>query len=96
MNSNELYQKLVDLYAGDELPTELKDELESAALAEPQLAWEMQTLRSTVANLRSIPLSTDLEASMFAVRQKLADEGVVFEDDEVQVHYIQHYLPISG
>ncbi len=42
---NETYKKLVDLYAGRELTDELDSELETAAMADPQLKAEMATLR---------------------------------------------------
>lgn len=97
MNETELYQKLVDMYAGEELPQELMDELESAALSDSKLAWEMQTMRSTVQRLRSLPGPDDVQASLENVIRRLRQEGVEIADDgEPRVYHLQHYLPISG
>ncbi len=96
MNSENLYQKLVDLYAGDELPQELMDELETAALSDSKLAWEMQSLRTVVRHLQSIPAPTEIETSLQNVLNRLKDEGVDVAAQESKVVYLQHYLPISG
>lgn len=96
MNSDNLYQKLVDLYAGDELPQELMDELEQAALTQPGLAWEMQTLRTVVRQLHAIPAPPEMEASLENVLAKLRQEGVPIKEDEPKVVYLQHYLPLGG
>jgi hypothetical protein len=52
---NDLYRRLVDLYAGDELPQELVEELETAAMDDKELAHDMFTLKRTVETLRSDP-----------------------------------------
>ena len=53
--NGEFYRKLVDLYAGRELPQELEDEMDWAAFGDPELTYEMSTLRRTVELLREIP-----------------------------------------
>lgn len=58
MNS-ELYRKLVDLYAGSELPSELEDAMDMAAFHDQELSHDMATLRKTVA------LAQDLEGPEF-------------------------------
>jgi hypothetical protein len=49
----EFYNKLVDLYAGGELPAELNDEMEIAAFRDTDLKHDMNSLRHTVELVQS-------------------------------------------
>ena len=55
MTQEALYQKLVDLYVGDELPEELAEDLQAAAFGNPALAHDIRTLRQTLGALQSVP-----------------------------------------
>jgi hypothetical protein len=50
---NETYKKLVDLYAGNELPEDLTLEMEQAAQTDPELRQDMTSLRQTVETLQN-------------------------------------------
>ncbi len=50
----DLYMKLVDLYAGQELSTELSSELEEAAISDPELAYEMESFGKLLADVKKI------------------------------------------
>lgn len=52
--NNELYRKLVDLYADGILPAELELEMEAQAQRDPDLAREMSSMRQTVDLIRSM------------------------------------------
>ena len=52
---NETYKKLVDLYAGNELPSELIDEIETVAQRDHDLKVEMDSLRDTVEAIQEAP-----------------------------------------
>lgn len=96
MNEHELYGKLVDLYAGDELPTELKDELESAAYGDPELSHEMATLRRTVELVREIPAPEFTEESFHRILMRLYSRGVPAQPAAPAPSHLQYRLPISG
>ncbi|MBX3112904.1 MAG: hypothetical protein KF857_12970 [Fimbriimonadaceae bacterium] len=53
--NNSFYQKLVDMYAGNELTEELVAEMDAAATADPDLRHDMASLSLTVDVLRSLP-----------------------------------------
>jgi hypothetical protein len=99
MNQQDLYNRLVDLYADDELPQELKDELESEAYRNPQIASDMQTLKTTLTHLRALPSEEFTPMSFDKILNKLYAGGM--KDPPVQVPdsntiYLQFNLPNSG
>lgn len=94
--SVELYKKLVDLYAGRELPQELEDEMEWAAFAEPELSHDMATLRRTVELLRSLPRPEFTEESYQRVLMKLYARGVEIHPTSPTPSHMQLGLPIQG
>lgn len=53
--NEEILQRLVDLYAERELPAELEDPLEMAAMRDANLRRDMATLRTTVETVRRDP-----------------------------------------
>jgi anti-sigma factor RsiW len=73
----ETYKKLVDLYAGHELTDELNAELESASLADPELAADMASLRLTVDALQSTPEPEFTEESYQRILMKVYARGVL-------------------
>jgi len=96
MNEKNLYHKLVDLYAGDELPLELKDELESAAQNDQELAFEMHTLKTTVDQLHRIDSPQMSEESFQRVLMRLYTAGVEPETRSSEPVIFQHQLPMQG
>lgn len=96
MNSD-LYKKLVDMYAGHELPAELEDEMELAAFNNPALSHDMSTLRKTVDMLRADrgPAFTE-ESNQRILMKMLARSGVEMERQASDPQHIQYQLPMQG
>jgi hypothetical protein len=92
---NETYRKLVDLYAGEELPQELAKEMEEAAQRDPQLYQDMTSLRSTVETLRAdqVPFT---EESYQRILMKLYAKGGHLVTQAPEPKYLQYQLPMSG
>lgn len=68
--TDELYEKLVDFYAGEELPQELQEEIEMAALRDPELGREMSSLKITVGllqDLRQTPIDPESDQRIKAL-----------------------------
>lgn len=94
--SEEFYQKLVDLYAGCELPEDLEAALVKAAESDPQLASEMKSLRELVHLLRSSPQPEFTEESNQRILMKLMARGVQLQSEEHSPGHMQYRLPIQG
>ncbi|MBI1333217.1 MAG: hypothetical protein JST12_06225 [Armatimonadetes bacterium] len=92
---NETYRKLVDLYAGNELPEELNDELEEAAKTDPSLHQDMTSLRQTVDILRSDDF-TFTEESYQRILMKLYARGGHLQTQSPEPRHLQYQLPMSG
>lgn len=95
MNS-EFHKKLVDLYAGHELSTELEDELEVAAFTDPDLNQEMTTLRRTVDALRGAEGGEFTEESYQRVLMKLYARGADIKPKAKDPIHLQYHLPMQG
>ncbi len=94
--NNELYKKLVDLYAGRELPAELEDQLEMAAFNDPELSHDMSTLRKTVEMVQSTPTADFTEESYQRVLMKLYSRGVEVQVQNQAPAHMQLFLPMQG
>lgn len=92
--SNELYKKLVDLYAGRELPVELEDQMELAAFQDQDLSHDMATLRRTVDYLRTDPGPEFTEESYQRILMKLYARGVVADVATAPSAFMQYNLPM--
>ena len=95
MNSD-LYQKLVDLYAGRELPAELEDQMELAAFNDAALSHDMSTLRKTVEMLRDQSGAEFTEESYQRILMKLYARGVEIQTAVPEPAHLQYQLPIQG
>ncbi len=91
-----LYDKLVDLYAGDELPAELKEELESAAMKDPALSHDMTSLKLTVDALHNADDPNFNEESFQRVLMKMYARGATLETREPESNPWQLRLPLNG
>jgi hypothetical protein len=89
-------RKLVDLYAGRELPSELETEMEAAALNDADLAVEMASMRSTVDILRNADDAQFTEESYQRIRNKLLLRGAYFDTSSPEPAHLQYQLPIQG
>ncbi len=94
--NKEMYQKLVDLYAGDELPVELMEELEQAAFTDPELSHDMQTMSATVRALRTTPAPEFTNESFHRILMKMYQKGAVANPISPEPSHLQLRLPMSG
>lgn len=93
----DFYQRLVDLYAGGELTEELQEDLEAKAIADPELARDMLTLRRTVNVLQSMDGIEFTDESYHRVLMKLyARSGTDLELKAPPPAHLQYHLPIQG
>jgi hypothetical protein len=94
--NNELYKKLVDLYAGRELPAELEDQMEMAAFGDSELSHDMATLRRTVDGLHALPPPEFTEESYQRVLMRLYGRGVEVQTQSQTPAHLQYHLPMQG
>lgn len=92
---NETYRKLVDLYAGSELPEELNNELEEAAKTDPSLMQDMTSLRQTVETLQNDEF-VFTEESYQRILMKLYAKGGHLQTQSPEPNHFQYQLPMSG
>ncbi len=93
--NNDFYKKLVDLYAGRELPTELEDQMELAAFSDADLSHDMASLRKTVDVLRSDRGPDFTEESYQRILLKLYARGVDVKPRSAEPSHFQLSLPIQ-
>jgi len=94
--NNDLYNKLVDLYAGRELTPELDQEMEAAAVHNAPLAKEMRSLRGTVDAIRAVPSPEFTEESYQRILMRLYARGADIQPKSPSPTHLQYYLPIQG
>jgi hypothetical protein len=92
---NDTYEKLVDLYAGDELPQETVEELESAAMADKDLAHDMFTLKRTVEALQSDPGPVYDEETEVRILLTMQLQGAELDPRRQKGADWQYHLPIQ-
>ena len=92
--NNLFYQKLVDLYAADELPEELTLEIEAAAKDDPALRNDMTSLKLTVQALQSSKTEGMTDVCYQRVLRRIMDEANLPE--QRQVDNDQYRLNLSG
>ena len=92
----DFYSKLVDLYAGRELPGEIEADLEARATKDPELAHDMYTLRHSVDALKAQAGDVEMtEESYQRILMKLYARGAELQTAPEPPH-LQYYLPIQG
>lgn len=94
--STEFYRKLVDLYAGHELPLALEEELEIAAMSDAELAQEMRTLRETYDSLKEEGGPEFTEETCQRILMKMYARGANMETQSPEPAHFQYQLPIQG
>ena len=91
------YNKLVDLYAGQELPQELETELVEASATDPTLMKDMDTLRQVVSRLHTEKAVEYGEDTQYRIMMKLqAWSGEDLLNSEEQIPSWQYRLPMEG
>lgn len=96
MNENDLYSKLVDLYAERVLPADLENRMDAAAANSPELAGDMMTLRGTVDLLHSDEAPEFTEESYQRILLKMYARGVEMQTKRPDPIHLQYQLPIQG
>lgn len=91
----DLYLKLVDLYAARELTEELEESLQAEAFHEPSLAHDMQTMRTTMDALRRMPQPEFTEESYQRILMKLYFRGADIQPRSPEPAHLQYHLPIQ-
>jgi len=71
--NNAFYQKLVDMYAGDELTEELVAEMDTAAATDAGLKLEMDSLKRTVRVLKLLPEAELTDVCAQRILRKILD-----------------------
>ena len=94
--NNDLFKKLVDLYAGHELPSELEQDMESATADDNNLRFEMTSLRNTVDSLQGDPGPEFTEESYQRILMKLYARGAAIQPKAPAPAHLQYHLPIQG
>ena len=94
--NNELYNKLVDMYAGRELPAELEDQMELAAAGDHALNHEMSTLRRVVDTLHDINDVEYTEESYHRILMKMYARGADVQTQTPAPSHFQYNLPLQG
>jgi hypothetical protein len=94
--TSEFYRKLVDLYAGEELPEELTEELEAAALKDSDLSHEMFALRKTLQLLKTSQDPVFTEESYQRILLKMRARGAELETKSPESPHWQYQLPMQG
>lgn len=90
------YKKLVDLYAGRELTEELDSELETAAMADPELKADMASLRTTVDALKATAEPEFTEESYQRILMKVYARGIQMQKQSPDPVHLQYHLPMQG
>jgi hypothetical protein len=93
---NDIYNKLVDLYAGSELSEELEQDLESYAAQNPSVKDDITSLKSTVERLRNTKGAEFTEESNQRILMQIYARGGKIETRSPEPAFFQYHLPISS
>ena len=93
---SDFYNKLVDLYAGNELTEELAGEMDQAAMRDPELARDMFTLRKTVETLQGLPNVDLTEESDYRILLKMQIQGAEVRRRSPESSHWQYHLSINS
>jgi len=94
--NNVLYNKLVDLYAGRELPAELEEQMELAAEQDAALKREMSSMRNVVDTLHQMDSPEYTEESYQRILMKLYARGAEIQTQSPEPSHFQYHLPLQG
>ncbi|MBS1719131.1 MAG: hypothetical protein JST35_01655 [Armatimonadetes bacterium] len=94
--NNELYRKLVDLYAERALTEDVDAELERAAEGDEAMKADMRSLRAAVDQLHDLPAPQFTEESYQRILMKVYARGVEMQTRTPSPAYLQFPLPIQN
>lgn len=93
---NTIYNKLVDMYAGQELAEDLNAELESVAANDPALKADMTSLRATVTRLQNEDNGAYTDETHARILMKIYARAGEMQQGAPEPIYLQYQLPMSG
>lgn len=93
--NKDLYSKLVDLYAGDELPTELKEDFEQRLSEDADLKAEALALQQTVAAIKSVSQPVFGDETRNRILRTIEQRARI-EPQRPAAAYLQYQLPMQG
>ena len=96
MNENDIYSKLVDLYAGHELPADVESMMHAAAATNQTLAEQMMSLRAAVDALHAESQPEFTEESYQRILLKMYARGVEMQKQSPDPFHLQYQLPIQS
>jgi hypothetical protein len=94
--NEDIYRKLVDLYAGEELTEELNAEMDARAMTDPELGHDVYTLKRTLELLHQGDDVRLTEESSQRILAKMRTRGAVVEQNSPDPAHLQYHLPIQG
>lgn len=94
--NKEFYSKLVDMYAGGDLPEDLMKELEDAAMDDPALSHDMYTLKRIVESIQTQMHIDFGDESYYRILTKMQSQGAEIETHAPEPTFIQYHLPMQG
>ncbi len=91
------YKKLVDLYAGSELPQELEQEMDFAAQSDSELKADMDSLKSIVQGLKESPTEPYTDDVHYRIQMKIQNwsDATISEPTNNSTIW-QFRLPMEG
>lgn len=91
------YKKLIDLYAGSELPTELENDLIEATKDSAELQQDMMSLRNLVNTLHQSSPEQFSEEIDYRIQMKIQNwgENLVIQNQQ-NSELLQFKLPMEG
>lgn len=93
---NNIYDKLVDMYAGQELAEDLNAELEAVAANNLALKADMASLRSTVTRLQNDDDGAYTDETHARILMKIYARAGELQQGAPEPIYLQYQLPMSG
>jgi anti-sigma factor RsiW len=93
---NNIYEKLVDMYADQELAEDLNAELEAVAATNPALKSDMTSLRATVSQLQNEDDGAYTEETHARILMKIYARAGEMQQGAPEPIYLQYQLPMSG
>lgn len=93
---NEFYKKLIEVYVGGDMPSEVEAELHRAASADPELQEDMRTMREAHDALMSMPEPEFTEESYQRILLKVYMRGGEMQTQTPTPSHLQYHLPLQG
>lgn len=97
---NELYKKLVDVYVGgdlgSEVPSDLGSILEAEAAKDAEVAQDLASMQATYQELMDMPAPEFTEESYQRILLKVYTRGGELQTKTPVASHLQFHLPLQG